>query len=206
MSLKHYLITQFGHPRGLTGRFVGWFMAHRSSNRRRGLWVVSLLDPRPTDRVLELGCGPGVAIRELARHAGHVHGVDHSAEMVRQARKRNAAAVRAGRVEVVQASVDRLPRFDAPLDTIMAINTVGFWPDPDQRLVELRGLLRPGGLIALASQPRCPGATAATTAKAGRELRDRLVRAGFTQPRLETLPLDPPVACVLATRPVTGDR
>lgn len=50
-------------------------------------------------------------------------------------------------------SVDRLPRFDEPLDAVVAVNSVGFWPNPIQQPSELRGLLRPGGRIALASQP-----------------------------------------------------
>ncbi|WP_436634992.1 class I SAM-dependent methyltransferase [Actinomadura kijaniata] len=178
-------------------------MAHRGSNRRRNRWVVSLLDVRPTDRVLEIGFGPGVAIAELARRAtaGRVYGVDHSDVMLRQATKRNKAAIRAGRVELLCTSVDRLPPFDDPLDAIVAVNSAGFWPDPAERLRELRALLRPGGRIALASQPRCPGATADTTAQAAQELRDLLTRAGFVQPHTETLALNPPVACVLATNP-----
>jgi ubiquinone/menaquinone biosynthesis C-methylase UbiE len=209
-SLKQRVIArvvrQFGRPHGVAGRVAGWVMAHRGSNRQRNRWVVSLLDVQPTDRVLEIGFGPGLAIAELARRAsrGRVYGIDHSEVMVGQASKRNAAAIRAQRVELLQASVDRLPRFDQPLDAIVAVNSVGFWPNPTDRLSELRGLLRPGGRIALASQPRCAGATAATTARAGRELHDRLIQAGFTQARVETLQLNPPVACVLATNPADG--
>jgi ubiquinone/menaquinone biosynthesis C-methylase UbiE len=77
-------------------------MAHRSSNRRRNAWVVSLLDVQRDDRVLEIGFGPGVAIRELARLAadGYVYGLDHSEVMVRQAARRNAEGVRRGRVDL----------------------------------------------------------------------------------------------------------
>jgi SAM-dependent methyltransferase len=196
------LVRQAGNPRGFTGRLVSLLMAHRRSNVERNRWVVSLLDVRPTDRVLEIGFGPGVAIAELAGRAtrGHVYGVDHSAVMVREAGRRNAAAVRADRVHLTQAPVERLPRFDDPLDAVLAVNSVGFWPDPVARLRELRGLLRPGGRIALASQPRSPGADRDTTARAARELADLLTEAGFTGPRTETLELDPPVACVIATR------
>src|SRR6266480_5278933 len=174
-------VRQFGRPHGVPGRLAGWVMAHRSSNRQRSLWVVSLLDVQPTDRVLEVGFGPGVAIAELARRAtrGRVYGVDHSDVMVRQAGKRNAAAIRARRVELLHASVDRLPPFDEPLDAVLAVNSLGFWPDPARHLKELRRVLRPGGRIALVSQPRCPGATADTTAQAGRELHDLLTGAGF---------------------------
>ena len=158
------VVRQFGRPCGVAGRVAGRVMAHRASNRQRNLWVVSLLDVQPTDRVLEIGFGPGLAIAELARRVtrGHVYGIDHSEVMVRQASKRNATAIRAGRVELLRTSVDRLPRFDEPLDAIVAVNSVGFWPNPTQQLSELRRVLRPGGRIALASQPRCAGATADT--------------------------------------------
>jgi SAM-dependent methyltransferase len=200
------LMRQFHHPRGIGGRVAGWVMAHRRSNRQRNRWAVSLLDVRPTDRVLEIGFGPGVAIAELAGRAtrGQVYGIDHSQVMVRQASRRNAAAIRAHRVHLAHTSVDRLPSFDGPLDAILAVNSVGSWPNPVERVRELRRLLRPQGRIALASQPRCPGATQHTTARAGHELQDLLSQAGFTEIRTETLGLDPPVACVLATNPANG--
>jgi ubiquinone/menaquinone biosynthesis C-methylase UbiE len=207
MTVKQRVVTrmvgQFGNPRGLGGRAAGWVMAHRSSNRQRNIWVVSLLDVQPTDRVLEVGFGPGVAIAELARHIteGRVYGIDHSDVMLRRATKRNASAIRQQRVELVRASVDQLPSFDRPLDAILSVNSLGFWPDPIEQLRDLRNLLRPGGRIALATQPRCPGATKATTAQAAQQLQDLLDQAGFTLPSVDTLDLDPPVACVLATNP-----
>ena len=171
------LVRQFGHPHGIGGRLAGWVMAHRSSNRQRNRWVVSLLDVRPTDRVLEIGFGPGLAIAELSRRAtrGTVYGIDHSEVMLHHATKRNA-------------------------DAILAVNSLGFWPEPTQRLVELRALLRPGGRIAIAAQPRCPGATKETSANAAREIETLLHEAGFSQTHVETLDLDPPVVCVIARR------
>jgi len=160
---------------------------------------VQLLDVQPTDRVIELGCGPGVAIAALATRAirGLVVGVDHSQVMIRQARRRNRAAVRAGRVRLIHAPVEGLSISDGPFDAVLAVNTVGMWPDPTAQLGELARLLRPGGRIALVSQPRCPGATAATSAAAADELAGLLTEAGFEHLRTEMLDLDPPAACVL---------
>ncbi|WP_030512419.1 class I SAM-dependent methyltransferase [Microbispora rosea] len=213
-----YLVGQAHRPRGVVGWANGWMFAHRPSNRKRNIWAVSLLDVQPADQVLEVGFGPGIAIAECAARAvrGHVFGVDHSQTMVRRAARRNAAAIRAGRVHLAHATVERLPNFGDPLDAILAVNSVGFWPDPVERLRELRRLLRPGGRIALVSQPRCSPtarngaarngatrnrATRDTTARAALELQDLLTRAGFTRLRVETLDLDPPVACVLAADP-----
>ena len=200
------LIGQFHRPHGLGGHLAGWVMAHRSSNRRRNLWVVSVLDVKPDDRVLEIGFGPGIAIGALSRLVtrGRVFGVDHSDVMVAVATRRNAAAVRSGRVELRRAPVDHLPSFGEPFDKIVAVNSMGFWPDPPRQLEELRGMLRTGGEIAIASQPRCPGASDATAQRAAFEIRAALEGAGFSHLRVETLPLDPPVVCVVGVNDRPG--
>jgi SAM-dependent methyltransferase len=201
--LDHDVIGQAHHPRGAAGRVTGWEMAHRPSNRQRSGWVVSLLAVQPADQALEIGFGPGLAVAELARAgAGHVYGIDHSGVMLRQASRRNIAAIRAGRVTLIRASVDQIPpALDGPFDAILAVNSLGFWPAPAQQLAELRRRLAPGGRIAIASQPRCPGATADTSRSAAREIEDLLRDAGFTHLSTQALPLSPPVACVLAANP-----
>jgi SAM-dependent methyltransferase len=197
---RHGGLAQFHHPTGAVGHLAGWIMGRRPSNVARNRWAVQLLDLQPTDRVIELGCGPGVAIAALATRAtrGLVVGVDHSQVMIRQARRRNRAAIQAGRVRLLHTPVQRLSVSDGPFNAALAVNTVGMWPDPTARLGELARLLRPGGRIALVSQPRCPGATAATSAAAANELAGLLTEAGFEHLRTELLDLDPPAACVLA--------
>src|ERR671932_1469772 len=95
--LRRRLVAQAHKPTGPIGHVEGWLFGHRPSNVRRNRWAVELLDVKPTDRVIELGCGPGVAIAALAARAtrGLVVGVDHSQVMVSQARRRNRAAIRA---------------------------------------------------------------------------------------------------------------
>ena len=122
--------------------------------------------------------------------------------MLRQASRRNAAAIRAGRVTLVNASVDRLPpALGGPFDAILAVNSLGFWPAKAERLAELRQRLALGGRIAIVSQPRCPGATAATSRRAADEVENLLRAAGFSHLSTETLPLSPPAVCVLAASP-----
>jgi SAM-dependent methyltransferase len=137
-------------------------VALRPSNRKRNRWAVALLDVQPQDHILEIGFGPGLAIRELARRAtgGFVLGIDHSEEMVRQATVRNRAAVEQGRVELRLRSALDLRDFSEMFDKALAVNNFGMWPEPEARLKDLRGALRPSGRVAIVSQPRCPGATA----------------------------------------------
>ncbi|HEX5120146.1 MAG TPA: class I SAM-dependent methyltransferase [Pseudonocardiaceae bacterium] len=198
----HGGLAQFHRPTGAMGHVVGWIMGRRTSNVARSRWAVRLLDVQPTDRVIELGCGPGVAVAALATAAtrGLVVGVDHSPVMIRQAGRRNRSAARAGRVRLIHTPVENLSVSDGPFDAALAVNTVGMWPDPTARLRELGRLLRPGGRIALVSQPRCPGATTATSVAAAKELAGLLTEAGFERLRTETLDLDPPAACVIGHR------
>jgi SAM-dependent methyltransferase len=190
---------QFGRPTGLPGRIAGMIMAHRASNRRRNAWAVSLLDVQRDDRVLEVGVGPGIAIKELSARAreGYVCGLDHSAAMVRQAARRNAEGVRRGQVDLRLGCAESLPAFEAPFDKVLAVNVTLFWDRPVELLGNLRRVLRMGGRIAIAFQPRGPGATDEAAATTGHELVAVLRDAGFSQVRLETLELKPAAVCVL---------
>jgi SAM-dependent methyltransferase len=201
-AIRRFLREQFGHPTGFLGSIAGKIMAHRPSNLDRGRWVVSLLEIAPSDRVLEVGFGPGTAIEMVSAITteGFVAGIDHSAEMVKQATRRNAEAVRAGRVALCVGSAASPPAFDRLFDKVFTINSIHFWENPVECLVGLRKLMRPGGRIAVAIQPRSRAATDETTAVIGDEIAANLARAGFTDCRVEIKKTSSvAVACILGT-------
>src|SRR2546423_478698 len=53
---------------------------------RHGASLVDLLDPKPGERILDLGCGTGHLTAKIAESGATVVGLDHSAEMLNQAR------------------------------------------------------------------------------------------------------------------------
>jgi SAM-dependent methyltransferase len=202
-SVQRFLRSQFGRPTGFWGNIAGMIMVNTRSNKERIHWTISLLDIRPRDRLLEIGFGPGYAIELVNKIAseGFVAGVDHSEVMVRHAGKRNARAIREGRVALLLGSASDLPEFNEPFDKIYTINSIHFWREPVDCLKKLRELLRPGGLIAVTLQPRSRSATDVTTSEIGREIAANLERAGFTQVRLETRQTKPvSVACAMGIR------
>jgi ubiquinone/menaquinone biosynthesis C-methylase UbiE len=202
-AIRNFLRAQFGRPTGICGTIVGTIMANASSNQVRIRWTIAQLDLKPNDRVLEIGFGPGFAVKEVCKLLpdGFIAGVDHSEVMVRQAKKRNAVTVRNGKVDLRLGSVSELPTYNEPFDKIFTINSIHFWIDPKARLKELRELLRPGGLIVVTLQPRSRGSTNETTDTIGRELVINLEHAGFKNVRLEIKPANPaPIACVLGIR------
>jgi ubiquinone/menaquinone biosynthesis C-methylase UbiE len=158
MSLVEKVVAQFARPTGLWGHIAGCIMAHRPSNRERNAWAIALLHLQPSDRVLEIGFGPGVAIQKMSAMVIHgvIWGIDHSAVMFRQASKRNQRAIAAGRVRLVRTSVSQLPAFDGPLDKILDVNGFQFWDNKTDVLRRLREQLRAGGIITLVHQFTSP--------------------------------------------------
>jgi ubiquinone/menaquinone biosynthesis C-methylase UbiE len=198
------MVAQFGRPAGPLGWLVGLVMATRRSNRERNHRTIELLQISETDRILEIGFGPGLAIEAAARLArrGVVVGVDHSEIMLRWASRRNVAAIAAGRVELHLASAEALPAFTEPFDKVMASNVHMFLEDPVDVLRRWLAVMRPGGVIAVTHQSRKRGATDADSASGAERIASDLRTAGFVEVEIETFEMKPVnVACVLARRP-----
>jgi ubiquinone/menaquinone biosynthesis C-methylase UbiE len=203
-TTRSAIIQQFRKPSGPLGVLAGFVMRMRPSNRVRNSRTVDLLDIRPEDRVLEVGFGPGLAVARAAElaTAGKVVGIDHSELMLRQARRRNAKAISAGRVELWLGSADALPRFDIRFDKVLAVNVYMFWEHPVSVLSGLREVMCPGGVIALTLQPRSRNATADDTRAAAGRMSASLQAAGFGEVRTELLDMAPvAAACVLGRKP-----
>jgi len=192
---------QFARPTGALGQLAGHLMAFR--NKERSWWVLPLLEIHDKDRVVEVGFGSGADIRRVSEMAVHgfVAGVDHSEVMVKQAERRNRAGIQAARVELQLGSASQLPYPDGSFDKAFSINVAHFWPDPLVPLGEMRRVLRKGGLIAIAIQPRSEGASERTARETGKMLTENLKSAGFSEVRLESKKMKPvSVVCALGVK------
>jgi ubiquinone/menaquinone biosynthesis C-methylase UbiE len=194
--MMNILDATFGHPRGPLGR-VGGVITARSTGKRNE-WTLSLLDMEPDDRILEVGCGPGALIQALAAKAtaGFVVGIDLSPTVLQQASKRNAQAIREGRVRLEGGSATALPFEEASFDKVLSANSLPFWPDQEAGVREMRRVLRPGGVIAIILQPRW-ARTESEVKQIGMGLLALLSQVGFQEARLEFKPMKP-IASVCA--------
>lgn len=119
--------------------------------RHTGQWaagqVRAALDIRPTDDVLELGCGVARIGRELAAHCGTWTGVDISDNMLRHARQRLAGQPNARFHLLTRSRLDMLE--DASIDKAYSIAVFCHMDKEDLYLYlqDLHRVLRPGGLI-----------------------------------------------------------
>lgn len=201
MGIARTIATQLKRPSGWLGRLVGFYMTR--NNARVNGWTVSLLKVRSEDHLLEVGFGSGAAIEQVAQRlsGGRACGIDYSETMLRQALKRNAIAVREGRVELRRGDISALPYENEAFDKAYSIHSIYFWPDPLVALREMRRVLKPGGLAAISILSRDDMLKMGSrlpdfSLYSGKELVDLLERAGFTDVRLEEY-TDKPGLCVI---------
>jgi SAM-dependent methyltransferase len=110
--------------------------------------TMAWIDPRPGERVLEVGCGNGAVARALARHVpgiSEIVGVDASEAMIAEARRRAEGQGLAVTFEVADAA--RLPFDDCSFDRSYSMETFVILPDPYQAFTELARVTRTGGHI-----------------------------------------------------------
>ena len=145
---------QFGRPRGLLGNLIGHVMGRSNAGFNR--WVVDQLDSSLAEdgvRIVELGSGPGVALEAILQRfkQARVWGIDPSPEMLSQARRRNADAVKTGRLSLLRGTITSLAEL-APVDIIVANHVLYFWHEPEAELKEAHSFLRRGGVLGLGYQ------------------------------------------------------
>jgi demethylmenaquinone methyltransferase / 2-methoxy-6-polyprenyl-1,4-benzoquinol methylase len=113
-------------------------------------FLVSRVDARPGDTVLDVATGTAAVAIELARRSGcRVVGLDQSAEMLAEGRRRVAAAGLADRIELVRGEAERLPFDDASFDALTFTYLLRYVKDPRATLEELARVVRPGGTVAM---------------------------------------------------------
>lgn len=138
-------------PKGDDGRAILERM--RESHTPVTTWTLELMDPKPDETILDIGCGGGRALRRLSEIVteGSLYGVDYAETAVESSKEENAEAVAAGKMTILRGSVSDLPFADNTFDKIFSIESYYFWPDLVNDLKEIRRVLKPGGRVFIAA-------------------------------------------------------
>jgi ubiquinone/menaquinone biosynthesis C-methylase UbiE len=115
----------------------------------RLLAVVESLAIEPGQRVLEVGCGHGVAATLVLERLGegHLVAVDRSAKMVAAATSRNRTFVDAGRAEFLVSDFETFDPGERRFDLIFAARVGIFHREPQRARSIAAAWLAPGGRI-----------------------------------------------------------
>ncbi len=140
--------------------------------------AVDVLDPAPDHRVLEVGCGPGVAMALVCGRLvdGHVTGMDRSATAIERAERRLRRWLDDGTADLHHRDLGRVHGDGRPYDRILAVDVNLFWTgDAATEAARLRDLVADDGAVHLVFAP--PGG--ADGHPAGERSATALERAGF---------------------------
>jgi SAM-dependent methyltransferase len=162
--------------------------------------TIELLDPAPDERILEIGCGSGVAAALICKRLqdGHLTAIDRSSTAIARASRRNAAALAEGKLDLRQVDLAGLaPENKKRFDAALAVNVNLFWTGPaDIELTVIRQALRPDGRLVLVYEtPR------GTLSERALSTIDGSLRAHGFVPQTVVVP---PVAAILAQPNRTG--
>jgi len=142
------------------------------------------------DRYVELCFGGGQVLERALATVQSAAGIDHSPDMLALARSRNAEALAAGRLELVEGDVHELPWSDAEFTCAACLNAFFFIERPLDFLAEVRRVLAPGGRFVLVTARSSADASAGPWSPALRRyepavLRAMLLDAGFVDATVE---------------------
>jgi len=95
----------------------------------------------PTDKVLEVGCGTGLILKEIDKKVSHVVGIDLSSKMLEKAKERG--------LEVYQAEASDMPFDDNTFDLVYSYKVLAHVEAIEKTLSEIKRVLKPNGIAVL---------------------------------------------------------
>lgn len=106
--------------------------------------ALALMDLKPDDCVLDLGCGSGWLSRRIARMVpeGRVAGIDIAPEMVRRAQ---VAGREIANLSFLEGTADRIPFTSEIFNKIISVESAYYWPDAAGSVREMFRVLAEGG-------------------------------------------------------------
>ena len=112
-------------------------------------FLVSRIDAGPLDTVLDVATGTAAVARELVRQKDcYVVGIDQSAGMLEEGRRRVALEAAAKKIRLLEGDARELPFDDGQFDALTFTYLLRYVEDPAATLRELARVVKPGGTIA----------------------------------------------------------
>lgn len=164
----------------------------------RFVWAVDTLEVGPADRLLEVGCGHGVAVSLVCERltTGTITAIDRSAKMIEIAGRRNREHVDAGKAVLEAVALEDADLGNRRFDKVFAFNVAPFWLQPEAALGAVRKHLAPDGAVYVFWDARHSAPERAR--ELGNELAKRLREGGFSVARVLFEDLRPvPAVCVM---------
>jgi ubiquinone/menaquinone biosynthesis C-methylase UbiE len=172
-----------------------------SKESERFVWAVNALRIRSADRLLEVGCGHGVAVSLVCEKltTGRITAIDRSPKMIAMASRRNREHLEAGRAVLEAVSLEEADFGDQRFEKVFAFNVAPFWLRPQAAFGAVHRYLDRHGVVYLFWDSR--HASPGRTRELSRQVCEKVRLGGFTVHRVLVQDLRPvPAVCVIGRR------
>lgn len=182
-NLKNPESSAYGRAqlRGMNNRYSllsSWGFSHVFFTRKR--------------LVLDVGCGGGKNLQRILNHSKSINaiGIDISPTSVKMSVRKNRRAIKSGRLQVVQGSVEALPFASNLFDLVTAVESVHYW-EIEKGLSEVYRTLKKGGQLLIVNETQSSDGLDAYLAEVGfkvytkQQLESCLKKAGFSKIRTD---------------------
>jgi ubiquinone/menaquinone biosynthesis C-methylase UbiE len=152
MGFKKKLVDQVRKPTGKIGRIVTKGM--NKGHAKLAKWGLSKVIIKPNYYILDIGCGGGVNIKNLAKIVvdGKIYGIDHSEIAVSVSKEINKEFIENNLVKIYKASVSSLPFQNDFFNLVTGFEAYYFWPDLSKDLKEIYRVIKPKGKLVLVNE------------------------------------------------------
>jgi ubiquinone/menaquinone biosynthesis C-methylase UbiE len=136
---------------GIFGRIIMPIIFDRG-NAFLNSFVYDVIGIKPDDRILEIGCGTGSLIKEMAEKLenGFIEGIDFSSQMVMIAKRKNRKHIARGVVNITEDHFDDHSFKKNIFTKACSVNTIYFWEKLERTVNEVMSQIQPGGKFVLA--------------------------------------------------------
>ncbi|AHM58381.1 methyltransferase type 11 [Flammeovirgaceae bacterium 311] len=170
-----------------------------STTPERFIWALELMNIKPNEHVLEIGCGTGILSELIAEQieSGSFLAIDKSAQMIAKAKKRNQKYIDSYLSEFIVADFSKYILPSAHFDCIVAFNVNFFWKEPGKELEMIRQGLKDFGKLYIFYQ-----APYEITISAADPIRKNLINNAFDIIDIKLKTLLPTSAICIIARPI----
>lgn len=142
--VQNYFDADRGWQGGMYQNPGDWFARSVVRRREYAMRIIRQLDLPARANVLDVGFGSGIYLELLARLGFRCTGVDLSTKMIEATRKRLQTAGIDG-IALFRGDIEDLPLEDESQDLVLSMGVLGYLPDVDRAVCEIRRVLKPGG-------------------------------------------------------------
>ncbi|WP_226673392.1 class I SAM-dependent methyltransferase [Rossellomorea aquimaris] len=146
-TFQQILDHQYSRPAGILGWVIGEKMIRQ--HKPETLWTIETLQLQENERILEIGCGAGFALKQIASlNVGHtMTGLDLSETLLQSAALRNRKVITQNQMELVHGTVEEMPFPNEQFTAVFSIHSIYFWEDLFKSFTEIHRVLTPGGTV-----------------------------------------------------------